>query len=81
MLEHTQEEDHTNALFVEKSFSCKSHLIRHINTHREKPFQCVDCEITFLEKNMLMEHLRTHTGEKQHNALFALRYFHIKVIY
>ena len=63
MLEHIQENDHANALFVEKK-SGESHFWN--KTCGEKPSQCGNCEITFLEKNILIEHLRTYTGEKQH---------------
>ena len=42
-----------------------SYDIRHVSTHSGKqPLQCVKCEIIFLEKNMLMEHLRTYTADK-----------------
>ncbi|XP_019721536.1 zinc finger protein 577-like [Hippocampus comes] len=57
--------EHFSCSVCGKSFTCKSHWMRHVKTHTgEKSFCCSVCGKTFSRKEHVELHMRTHTGEK-----------------
>lgn len=57
--------EHFGCSVCGKTFTCKSHWMRHVKTHTgEKSFCCSVCGKTFSRKEHVELHMRTHTGEK-----------------
>ena len=56
-----------------KGFKTKSTLLKHLGTHidgSQRPFSCgeKDCRKTYLREKQLIEHQRTHSGEKPYKC-------------
>ena len=50
--------------------------MKHVKEHTlEKPFQCGNCEKTFIDEHMLMEHSIIHTGENIYQCTFCDKTF------
>ena len=54
---------------------------QHHRTHTsEKPYQCTECNSTFIQKGELKRHSRVHTGEKPYQCTECFKSFTLKVL-
>ena len=61
---HTKEVKLFVCPICEKTFTQRSHLMRHSLCHTgEKPFRCKECGKGFTQKSTCLRHERSHTGE------------------
>lgn len=69
-----------HCLVFSKSFATKQKMKLHSRVHGSFKFKCSDCSKKFFRKSGLLQHKKTHSGEKPYQCLSLTKNFSLKVV-